>query len=209
GEGSWLWDADGHRYLDFGSGIAVTNTGHCHPKVVAAVTEQAATLIHTSVVCHPTGMIRLAERLAALVPYLAEPQVFFCNSGAGLAGRAAGTLRPPRHPAGLRRGADGRRADGPALRRRDVRGHPRRDPLRQGHRLGAPAGWDHRPPVGDGPVADRRPRLDLRREPGVVRRGAGHPRSARRGGLLRAGPPPWPSGPRAPRRRYRPGGRGA
>ncbi len=82
GQGSWLWDADGRRYLDFGSGIAVTNTGHCHPKVVAAIAEQAATLLHTSVVCHPTGMIRLAERLAALTPFLAEPQVFFCNSGA-------------------------------------------------------------------------------------------------------------------------------
>ena len=82
GEGSWLWDADGRRYLDFGSGIAVTNTGHCHPKVVAAIAEQAATLIHTSVVAHPTGMIRLAERLAGLVPFMAEPQVFFCNSGA-------------------------------------------------------------------------------------------------------------------------------
>ncbi len=82
GEGSWLWDADGRRYLDFGSGIAVTNTGHCHPKVVAAIAAQAATLIHTSVVAHPTGMIRLAERLAGLVPFMAEPQVFFCNSGA-------------------------------------------------------------------------------------------------------------------------------
>ncbi|MEW6472563.1 MAG: aminotransferase class III-fold pyridoxal phosphate-dependent enzyme [Actinomycetota bacterium] len=82
GEGAWLWDADGRRYLDFGSGIAVTNTGHCHPKVVAAVTAQAETLIHTSVVAHPTGMIRLAERLAGLVPFMAEPQVFFCNSGA-------------------------------------------------------------------------------------------------------------------------------
>ncbi|MGH9011886.1 MAG: aspartate aminotransferase family protein, partial [Acidimicrobiia bacterium] len=82
GMGSWLWDADGRRYLDFGSGIAVTNTGHCHPKVVAAITAQAETLIHTSVVAHPTGMIRLAERLAGLVPFMAEPQVFFCNSGA-------------------------------------------------------------------------------------------------------------------------------
>jgi 4-aminobutyrate aminotransferase len=82
GGGSWLWDADGRRYLDFGSGIAVTNTGHCHPKVVAAITAQASTLIHTSVVAHPTGMIRLAERLAGLVPFMTEPQVFFCNSGA-------------------------------------------------------------------------------------------------------------------------------
>ena len=82
GMGSWLWDADGRRYLDFGSGIAVTNTGHCHPKVVAAITAQAETLIHTSVVAHPTGMIRLAERLGGLVPFMADPQVFFCNSGA-------------------------------------------------------------------------------------------------------------------------------
>jgi len=82
GEGAWLWDADGRRYLDFGSGIAVTNTGHCHPRVVAAITAQAETLIHTSVVAHPTGMIRLAERLGRLTPFMAEPQVFFCNSGA-------------------------------------------------------------------------------------------------------------------------------
>src|SRR5258705_10199779 len=72
GEGSWLWDADGRRYLDFGSGIAVTNTGHCHPKVVEAITEQAATLLHTSGVAHPTGRIRLAERPAGLVPFRPE-----------------------------------------------------------------------------------------------------------------------------------------
>ncbi|HLF41786.1 MAG TPA: aminotransferase class III-fold pyridoxal phosphate-dependent enzyme [Acidimicrobiia bacterium] len=82
GEGSWLVDADGRRYLDFGSGIAVTNTGHCHPTVVAAITEQAATLIHTSVVTHPTRSIELAERLGALCPFFEQPQVFFCNSGA-------------------------------------------------------------------------------------------------------------------------------
>ena len=71
GEGAWLCDADGRRYLDFGSGIAVTNTGHCHPQVVAAITAQAATLIHTSVVAHhDRGSIRLAERLAGLVPVL-------------------------------------------------------------------------------------------------------------------------------------------
>src|SRR5437016_8689647 len=57
GEGSWLFDADGRRYLDFGAGIAVNNTGHCHPKVVAAIAEQAAMLIHTSVAAHPTRMI--------------------------------------------------------------------------------------------------------------------------------------------------------
>ncbi len=82
GEGSWLWDADGRRYLDFGSGIAVNNTGHCHPKVVAAIAEQAATLIHTSVVAHHPRSIELAERIGALCPFLDQPQVFFCNSGA-------------------------------------------------------------------------------------------------------------------------------
>lgn len=82
GEGVWLFDADGRRYLDFGSGIAVTNTGHCHPKVVAAICEQAATLVHTSVVAHHTKSIELAEHVGALCPFLAQPQVFFCNSGA-------------------------------------------------------------------------------------------------------------------------------
>ena len=82
GEGSWLIDADGRRYLDFASGIAVNNTGHCHPQVVAAIAEQAATLIHTSVVTHHPRSIELAERLGALCPFFDAPQVFFCNSGA-------------------------------------------------------------------------------------------------------------------------------
>jgi 4-aminobutyrate aminotransferase len=82
GEGSWLIDADGRRYLDFASGIAVNNTGHCHPQVVAAIAEQAATLIHTSVVTHHPRSIELAERLGALCPFFDSPQVFFCNSGA-------------------------------------------------------------------------------------------------------------------------------
>jgi 4-aminobutyrate aminotransferase len=82
GSGSWLFDADGRCYLDFASGIAVTNTGHCHPKVVAAIAEQAATLLHTSVVTHHPRSIELAERLGALCPFLDEPQVFLCNSGA-------------------------------------------------------------------------------------------------------------------------------
>ena len=82
GEGSWLVDADGDRWLDFTSGIAVTNVGHCNPRVVAAIQEQAATLIHTSVVTHHTKAVELAEKLASLVPYLENPQVFFCNTGA-------------------------------------------------------------------------------------------------------------------------------
>jgi 4-aminobutyrate aminotransferase len=82
GEGSWLVDVEGRRYLDLGAGIAVNTTGHCHPDVVAAVADQAATLIHTSVVVHHTLNVRLAERIAALCPFLDEPRVFFANSGA-------------------------------------------------------------------------------------------------------------------------------
>jgi len=82
GEGSWLVDVDGRRYLDLGAGIAVNTTGHAHPRVVAAIADQAATLVHTSVVVHHTRNIELAERLGALCPFLDDPQVFFCNSGA-------------------------------------------------------------------------------------------------------------------------------
>lgn len=82
GEGSWITDVDGRRYLDFSSGIAVTNVGHCHPRVVEAIRDQASRLIHTSVVTHHQPSITLAERLAALTPFIDQPQVFFSNSGA-------------------------------------------------------------------------------------------------------------------------------
>ena len=82
GEGSWLIDVEGRRFLDFGSGIGVTNVGHCHPLVVAAIEHQARTLIHTSVVTRHAPAIELAERLGALTPFIDSPRVFFCNSGA-------------------------------------------------------------------------------------------------------------------------------
>ena len=82
GEGSWIVDVDGRRVLDLGAGIAVNTTGHAHPRVVEAISNQAATLVHTSVVVHHTRNIALAERVGALCPFLDEPQVFFCNSGA-------------------------------------------------------------------------------------------------------------------------------
>lgn len=82
GEGVWLTDVDGRRFLDLGAGIAVNSTGHCHPDVVAAIETQTRTLLHTSVVTRHERQIELAERLVALCPYLDEPQVFFCNSGA-------------------------------------------------------------------------------------------------------------------------------
>ena len=82
GEGSWIVDVEGRRFLDLGAGIAVNTTGHCHPRVVEAITAQARTLVHTSVVVHQTRNIALAERIGELCPFLDEPQVFFCNSGA-------------------------------------------------------------------------------------------------------------------------------
>jgi 4-aminobutyrate aminotransferase len=82
GEGSWLVDVEGRRYLDLGAGIAVNSTGHCHPHVVDAIAEQARTLIHTSVVVHHPRNIELAERIGGLCPFIDRPQVFLCNSGA-------------------------------------------------------------------------------------------------------------------------------
>ena len=82
GEGTWLVDVDGRRWLDLTSGIGVAATGHCHPDVVAAIETQARTLLHTSVVTHNEPTVLLAERLRGLVPFIDDAQVFFCNSGA-------------------------------------------------------------------------------------------------------------------------------
>ena len=79
GEGVRLWDAEGREYLDFLSGIGVCNAGHCHPKVVAAVQEQAARLLHVSNLFYTEPMARLAVRLAECS---LGGKVFFCNSGA-------------------------------------------------------------------------------------------------------------------------------
>jgi acetylornithine/N-succinyldiaminopimelate aminotransferase len=79
GEGARLWDADGNEYLDFLCGISVTNVGHCHPRVVEAVREQTARLMHVSNLFYTEPAMRLAERLAASS---LGGKVFFCNSGA-------------------------------------------------------------------------------------------------------------------------------
>ena len=63
GEGVYLYDASGKRYLDFGSGIAVTSVGHSHPKWVKAVQDQAATLTHCSNLYGIPGQQKLADRL--------------------------------------------------------------------------------------------------------------------------------------------------
>jgi len=79
GEGAWLITPDGDRYLDFGSGVAVNVLGHAHPTLVAALTEQAGKLWHTSNLYRVEGQERLAERLVAAT---FADKVFFCNSGA-------------------------------------------------------------------------------------------------------------------------------
>jgi predicted acetylornithine/succinylornithine family transaminase len=79
GEGCTLTDARGETYLDLLAGIAVCNTGHCHPHVVAAIREQAGQLMHVSNLFWTAPMVRLAERLSAAS---LGGKVFFCNSGA-------------------------------------------------------------------------------------------------------------------------------
>jgi acetylornithine/N-succinyldiaminopimelate aminotransferase len=78
GEGCLLWDADGKEYLDFLAGISVCSLGHCHPAVVAAVTEQTERLMHVSNLFYTEPMARLAKRLS---DSSLGGRVFFCNSG--------------------------------------------------------------------------------------------------------------------------------
>jgi 4-aminobutyrate aminotransferase len=82
GRGAIVEDVDGNMFLDFAAGIAVCSTGHCHPKVVAAIQEQAADLIHMSGTdFYYENMPRFAEKLAATVPGSEAKKVFFTNSG--------------------------------------------------------------------------------------------------------------------------------
>jgi predicted acetylornithine/succinylornithine family transaminase len=81
GRGTRVWDADGKVYLDFGAGISVTNTGHCHPAVVEAIRKQAGELVHTSNLYYTENQALLAERLSGLA-YGGKGKCFFCNSGA-------------------------------------------------------------------------------------------------------------------------------
>jgi acetylornithine/N-succinyldiaminopimelate aminotransferase len=79
GEGVWLWDEEGKRYLDALAGVAVCGLGHCHPALVKAICKQAGTLIHTSNLYHIGKQEQLATRLALLS---GMDNAFFCNSGA-------------------------------------------------------------------------------------------------------------------------------
>jgi predicted acetylornithine/succinylornithine family transaminase len=79
GDGVRVWDADGREYLDFGSGLAVTSLGHCHPRVTGAIQEAAATLLHVSNLYHSAPQIHLAK---LLTEHSFADRAFFCNSGA-------------------------------------------------------------------------------------------------------------------------------
>lgn len=79
GEGAWLWDTEGKRYLDALAGIAVNGLGHGHPRLVKAIAEQAARIIHASNLFRVPEQERLAERVCGLA---GMDNAFFCNSGA-------------------------------------------------------------------------------------------------------------------------------
>lgn len=79
GEGVYLWDAEGNRYLDFFCGLAVTSLGHGHPRIVSAIKEQAEKLTHACNVFHTEPTARLAERIGKA---FGDGRVFFANSGA-------------------------------------------------------------------------------------------------------------------------------
>jgi 4-aminobutyrate aminotransferase len=97
GEGAYLYDADGKRYLDFTSGIGVTNTGHCHPDVVRAAREQMGKIIHAQVnILYHQPLLRLAEALRDVVPSPLDT-FFFSNSGAEA---VEGAVKLARHATG-------------------------------------------------------------------------------------------------------------
>jgi acetylornithine/N-succinyldiaminopimelate aminotransferase len=100
GEGAWLWDQDGKRYLDALAGISVCNLGHAHPKVHQAICEQSAKLLHTSNLYNIAVQEALATRLIALS---GMENVFFSNSGAEANEAAIKLARKYGHQKGIAR----------------------------------------------------------------------------------------------------------
>ena len=78
GQGVWLWDTNGEKYLDALSGVAVNGLGHAHPALCKTIAEQAAKLIHVSNYYHIAEQEALADKLAAVS---GMDKIFFCNSG--------------------------------------------------------------------------------------------------------------------------------
>lgn len=100
GKGTRVWDRDGKEYLDFVSGLAVCNLGHCHPKVVQAIHDQAEKLLHVSNFYYIEPQIHLASLLCS---HSFADKVFFCNSGAEA---NEGALKLARKYAKARMGGD-------------------------------------------------------------------------------------------------------
>jgi acetylornithine/N-succinyldiaminopimelate aminotransferase len=98
GEGVWLWDLQGNKYLDALSGIAVTNIGHAHPRLTAAITRQAKLLLHCSNIYRVAAQEELAQKLVELS---GMQSVFFCNSGAEANEAAIKLARLHAHQRGL------------------------------------------------------------------------------------------------------------
>jgi acetylornithine/N-succinyldiaminopimelate aminotransferase len=98
GEGARLWDAEGKEYLDFFAGLSVHNAGHCHPRIVAAIAEQAELLGGTSNLYYTEPAMRLCERLAESS---LEGKVFLCNSGAEANECAIKLARKRAHGSGI------------------------------------------------------------------------------------------------------------
>ena len=134
GEGARLWDDEGNEYLDFLSGISVTSVGHCHPKVVEAIREQAGRLTHTTNLFYTEPPMRLAERLSQRS---LGGKVFFANSGAEAIEAAIKLARKAR-PQRRHRRVRGRVPRAHATARSRPR---RRSPSRRRSRRSFPASW--------------------------------------------------------------------
>ena len=100
GEGARLWDAEGSEYLDFFAGLSVHNAGHCHPRIVAAIREQAARLAGISNLYYSEPALRLSERLAESS---LGGKVFLCNSGTEANECAIKLVRKHAHGRGIER----------------------------------------------------------------------------------------------------------
>lgn len=81
GKGTQVWDVDGNRFLDFAAGIAVTSTGHSHPKVVKAIQDQAEKFIHISSDFYHEKWVALGEKLNSIAPFEEDAVSFMSNSG--------------------------------------------------------------------------------------------------------------------------------
>ncbi len=99
-EGIYVYDTDGRRYMDFSSGLAVLNTGHCHPSIVKAIGEQAQRFIHSGCIFYYPAIVELAEKLREITPRTIE-MFFFSNSGAEAVEGAIKLARYATHRQGI------------------------------------------------------------------------------------------------------------